>query len=148
MTGSQTLDRLTQAALEEHQQIHFYLDRILVTLDSLRPGAEDPEPMRRLVAQIEGLKERLTEHYRSEETGGLFDAILEAMPDCKVEVARLVGQHERQIGILEMARIHAQRGEPAEAGELRDDLRRFLDMFRGHERQEDHLLRRALDRTN
>ena len=61
MTGFQTLEQRTQSILEDHRQIHFYLDQVEVTLNELRGGLSDKEPMRRLAAQIEGLKERLVD---------------------------------------------------------------------------------------
>lgn len=147
MSESQTFQRITRETLEEHRQIHFYLDQVAVSLRGLREGLDDPEPMRRLAAQIEGLKERLTEHHESEEQG-MFQAVLEVMPDCRVEVNRLINQHEKIIEILEMARLHANRGEPAEAEELRDDLQGFLEMFRRHEHDEEQLLKRTIQREH
>ena len=70
--SEQTFQRRTQEILEEHQQIHFYLDQIALTLNGIKQGLTDVEPMRRLAAQLEGLKERLVEHQQSEEGGGLF----------------------------------------------------------------------------
>jgi len=148
MSEQQTFQKITQATIEEHRQIDFYLDQVSVTLDGLREGGADVEPMRRLAAQIEGLKERLTEHHQTEEQGGLFQAVLEIMPDCRVEVSRLTNQHEKIIEILELARIHALQGEPAEAGALREDLENFLEMFRDHESQEEQLFKRALERES
>ena len=145
---AQTLQQRTQSILEEHRQIHFYLDQVEVTLDGLHSDLTDREPMRRLAAQIEGLKERLVEHHRSEETGGLFQAILEVMPERRVEISRLINEHDKMIEVLEMARIHAQNGEPDEADALRVDLCRFLEMFRNHERSEDHLLQEAISRES
>jgi len=148
MSGSPTFQSITRETLEEHRQIHFYLDQISRTLDVMRDGLSDIEPMRRLAAQIEGLKERLIEHHRAEERGGLFQAILEILPDRRVEVSRLINQHDKMIEILEMARIHAQCGETVEADALRIDLERFLEMFRQHEHAEDELLRCAIEREN
>ncbi len=111
MTGFQTLEQRTQNTLEEHRQIHFYLDQVEVTLDELRGGRSDSEPMRRLAAQIEGLKERLVDHHKTEEQGGLFQAILEVMPERRVEISRLINEHKKMIDVLEMARIYAQRGD-------------------------------------
>ena len=85
---TQTFQHLTRETLEEHRQIHFYLDQIAVTLEGLKQGLSDVEPMRRLAAQIEGLKERLVEHHQAEEQGGLFQAILEVMPERRVEISR------------------------------------------------------------
>ena len=146
MTGFQTLEQRTQSTLEEHRQIHFYLDQVEVTLDGLRAGLSDSEPMRRLAAQIEGLKERLLDHHSAEERGGLFQAILEIMPERRVEISRLINEHDKMIEVLEMARIHAQCGEAEEADALRVDLCNFLEMFRNHERSEDHLLQEAVNR--
>ena len=143
---SPTSQQLAQEALEEHQQIHFYLDQISNTLEGLREELSDVEPMRRLAAQIEGLKERLKEHHQLEERGGLFRGILETMPEARVEISRLVRQHEKMIEILEMARIHAQNGEASEADALRVDLENFLVMFRNHERDEERLLEQAIAR--
>jgi hemerythrin-like domain-containing protein len=148
MTGFQTLEQRTQSILEEHRQIHFYLDQVEVTLNELSAGSSDGEPMRRLAAQIEGLKERLVEHHEAEEGGGLFQAILEVMPERGVEISRLINEHEKIIEVLEMARIYAQCGEVDEADALLVDLREFLEMFRNHERQEDHLLREAINRES
>jgi hypothetical protein len=148
MTRQQTFQRITQQTIEEHRQIGFYLDQITITLDSLDGKAKDVEPMRRLAAEIEGLKERLVEHHQSEEQGGLFQAMLEVMPDCRVEISRLTKQHQKIIEILEMARIHALHGEPAESESLREDLKNFLEMFRKHEHDEEQLLKRAIEREN
>ena len=148
MTGFQTLEQRTQSILEEHRQIHFYLDQMEVTLNELCGGLPDTEPMRRLAAQIEGLKERLVEHHQAEEQAGLFQAILEVMPERRVEISRLINEHEKTIEVLEMARIYAQCGDAEEADELRVDLRKFLEMFRNHERGEDHLLQEAINRES
>jgi len=145
MSGSQTFQRITRQTIDEHRQIHFYLDQVALTLKSIGSGAE-VEPLRRLAAQIEGLKERLLEHHHFEERGGLFQAILEAMPDRRVEVSRLTLQHDKMIEILEMARIHAQCGAAAEAESLRTDLQGFLEMFRRHEQDEEQLLKLAMTR--
>ena len=148
MSEQQTFQKITQTTIEEHKQIEFYLDQVSVTLDSLREDATDVEPMRRLAAQIEGLKERLVEHHQTEEEGGLFQAILDVMPESRVEVSRLSNQHEKIIEILELARIHALQGEPSEAAALREDLKSFLEMFREHECQEEQLFKRALEREH
>jgi hemerythrin len=147
MSGHQTFQRLTRQALEEHRQIHFYLDQVAQTLERLRE-LSDIEPMRRLAAQVGGLKERLVEHHQLEERGGLFQAILEVLPARRLEVDRLTNQHAKMIEILEMARLHAQCGGVAEADALRVDLEKFLDVFREHERHEEQLLRQAISRES
>jgi hypothetical protein len=145
MSGSQTFQRLTPETLDQHHQIYFYLDQVAQSLAGLRDGISDVEPMRRLAAQLQGLKERLVEHNEAEERGGLFHAVLEILPSRRVEVDRLRNQHGRMIEILEMARIHAQRGDVSEADGLRVDLESFLEMFRQHEDDEEELFRLALE---
>lgn len=146
MNGSQTFERLSREALDAHRQIHFYLDQISQSVDRLREGLSDVEPLRRLAAEIEGLQERLAEHLHAEESG-LFQSILDALPACRVEIDRLANQHGRMIEVLEMARLHAQRGEVAEADALRVDFQGFLAMFREHEQAEERLLAEALKQT-
>jgi len=144
MSGTPSFQEMAQDALDEHQQIHFYLDQLSQTLKGLQQGIADVEPMRRLAAQIEGMKERLSEHHELEERGGLFRGILDTLPEARVEVSRLIRQHEKMIEILEMARIHARYGEVAEAEALRVDLDRFIEMFRRHEQAEERLLGEAI----
>jgi len=145
MTGTPTFQRLSRRVIEEHQQIDFFLDQLLTSLDSLDAEAEDVEPLRRLAAQIDSFRERLEEHFQTEEANGLFRAILDLLPDSGPEVDGLVSQHERMIEVLQMARIHAERGEPCEASELRTDLLRFLETMRAHEKAEEALLERAVE---
>jgi hypothetical protein len=144
MGGSHTFERLTHEALEEHRLIHFYLDQLTASLAKLGEGISDVEPMRRLAAELQGLKERLEEHHEREEEGGLFHAILDALPARRVEVDRLANQHARMIEILEMARIHARRGTIDEADGLRIDLEEFLATFRRHEESEERLISQAI----
>jgi hemerythrin len=148
MSGPQTFQRLSSDALEEHRQIHFFLDQVAQTLARLKEGISDVEPIRRLAAQIAGLQERLIEHHHNEESGGLFEAILDALPACRVEVDRLANQHEKMIEILEMARLHAQGGDLGEIDALRVDLEKFLEMFRDHELHEEQLISQAIDRED
>ncbi len=143
MGGSQTFQSLAREALEQHKQIHFFLDRIAESLDQFE-GLTDIEPMRRLAAELQGLRERVQEHHTAEETGGLFQAVLEVLPAMRVEIDRLTNQHEKMVEILEMARIHAQRAEVPEAGALRVDLQEFLETFRRHEEAEERLLSLAI----
>ena len=146
MSGQPTTLRLARDAQDEHRQIHFFLDQVSQTLRGLREGLSDVEPMRRLAAQLDALKERLREHHQLEERRGMFRSILEQLPEARIEISRLVRQHEKMIEILEMARIHAQCGETSEADALRVDLESFLVMFRNHERDEERLLEQAISR--
>jgi hemerythrin len=146
--GSQTYQKLGEQALEEHEQIHFYLDQLVRTMGAFPAHPQDAEPFRRLAAQIESLRERIDEHFQHEEQGGLFQAVVDALPGADLEVRRLAAQHVRIVQLLEMARIRARRSTPAEIEPLRDELDRFLQSMRHHEREEDALLRRALRSDN
>jgi hypothetical protein len=148
MSGSQTFQRLSEQSLEEHQQIHFYLDQLLRAMKGLDPGSVGEEPLRRLAVQIESLRERIDEHFQAEEHGGLFQAVLDAYPGAHAEVRRLTVQHGRAIEVLEMARIRARRCDPGEVTSLQQEVDRFLKMMRQHEREEEALLRRALQEEN
>lgn len=146
MSGTPTFEGLTRDTLEEHGQIHFYLDQIAQTLEALTPELATHEPLRRLAAQLGGLRERMAEHHQTEELGGLFQALVEALPASRSEIERLTREHGRMIEILEMARLHAQHGQPEEAAALREDIAHFLESFRKHERDEERLIARAVDR--
>lgn len=146
MHESPTFEGLTREALEEHQQIHFYLDQVTQTLKRPERDGSSAESMGRLAAQIEGLKERLIEHQQLEEQGGLFQAVVAALPGGRLEVDRLVRQHGRMIEILEMARLHAQGAQAEQVEPLRSDLEQFIHMFRKHELDEERLLTRAIEK--
>lgn len=148
MNGSPTLRSIARKAFEGQRQIHFYLDQISQTLELLEPNLGEVEPMRRLAAQLDGLKERLTEHHQTEEGANLFQAILELLPSHRAEIERLMGQHARLLEILEMARLHAAGGELSEASALREDLEQFLESFRRHEREEEQLLLLVRDKED
>ncbi len=145
MTGSPTYEGLTEAQLDQHGQIHFYLDQLAVTLAAIAREPHEDDWLRRLGAQLSGLMERLHEHQNTEE-GGLFDAILEALPACRVEIDRLTHQHGKMIEILEVARLHVRNAVAGEAEALRTDIERYLETIRNHESAEDALIARAIAR--
>jgi methylphosphotriester-DNA--protein-cysteine methyltransferase len=144
MNESGIFERLTERSLEEHRQIHFFLDQMEKALREVRPGPAGLEPMRRVAAELEGLIERLREHFEREEEGGLFRALVDADEGSAPDVRRLRDQHARLIEILEMARIHAERGDTTDAVPLKEDVEGFLAVLRAHERAEETLFRRAL----
>jgi hypothetical protein len=144
MSDSGISSRLTGRWLEEHRQIHVFLDQMEKALREIGPGPADREPMKRVAAELEGLIEKLQEHFEREEEGGLFRALVEADEATVPEIRRLGDQHARLIEILEMARIHAARGDAVDARPLREDLEGFLAVLRGHERAEETLIRRTL----
>lgn len=146
MSGSQTFFKLSQHALDEHRQIHFHLDLLAKAVSGLDAATADAESLMNLAARIESLKERLEEHFREEEDGGLFQGILDQMPQAESDVLRLMAQHERTLQAVETARVLARRREPSEAPLLRSDLERIMEMMREHETEEEALVARALSR--
>ena len=143
MSEPRTFERLTEQSLEEHGQIHFFLEQLRKALGDVVPGQAGVEPMRRVAAELEGLVERLREHFQREEEG-LFHALVDADETCGADVRRLENQHERLMEILEMARIHAARGEAADAALLKEDIEGFMAVLAAHEGAEDALFRRTL----
>lgn len=144
MTGSQIFAKLSEQAFEEHGLIHFHLDQLERALADLDPGTALPETLRTVAVRIDSFKERLDEHFGSEEDGGLLQGILDALPQAESDVRRIRTQHARLGEALERARAIARRGDPAEAPSLKEELDRFLAMMREHEREEDALVKRAL----
>jgi hemerythrin-like domain-containing protein len=138
---------ISRQSLEEHEQIHFFLDRLEEALAELDPDAPDGEALERLVAVIAGLKEQIVEHNRVEEAV-LFQAIVDRVPEVEDEVLALSEEHRKVLEILEMARIHARNSDPEEVAALRDDLTDYLGMIREHETREAELLRQALSRES
>lgn len=146
MTGSQTFPGLTRQILDEHQQIHFFLQQLARSMQGLEPAGADPEVMRRMSAQIDGLRERLDEHFAVEEEGGIFRALADLLPEARLDVQTLSSEHARVLEMLEMARIRAEYGPASEGHILRAELETFLAAMSDHERREEALLKRALER--
>jgi len=144
MTGSQIFSKLSEQALEEHGLIHFHIDQLERALLDLDPVSAQPETLRTVAVRIDSFKERLDEHFGTEEGGGLLQGILDALPQTESDVRRIRTQHARLGEALERARAIARRGDPAEVPALKEELDRFLAMVREHEREEDALVKRAL----
>ena len=146
MSGSQTFPKLSAEALEEHRQIHFYVDLLARSLDFLADSEVDDDRMLDVAARIESLKERLEEHFKSEEDAGLYQGILDALPQAEPDVMRLMNEHEKVLDDLEGARTIARRRDPRDAPLLRSELERAIATLRDHEREEESLVQRALSR--
>ena len=144
MTGSEIFAKLNEQTLEDHGLIHFHLDQLERALADLDPGHPLPETLRTVAVRIDSFKERLDEHFASEEDGGLLQGILDALPQTESDVRRIRTQHARLGEALERARAIARRGNPGEAPALKEELDRFLAAMREHERDEEALVRRAL----
>ena len=115
-------------------------------MQGLEPAGPGPDVLRRIAAEIDGLRERLDEHFAVEEEGGLFRALADLLPEARSEVQALAGEHGRVLELLEMARIRAEYGPASEGHILRAELETFLAAIGDHERREEGLLQRALER--
>jgi len=144
MSGSQIFSKLSERAVEDHGVIHFHLDQLERALSDLDPASATDETLRTVAVRIDSFKERLAEHFGTEEDGGLLQGIQDALPQAESDVRRLRAQHARLDEALEKARAISRRGDPAEVPVLKAELDRFLAMMREHERDEDALLKRAL----
>jgi len=144
MSGSQIFAKLSEQALEEHGLIHFHIDQLERALSDLDPANAQPETLRTVAVRIDSFKERLAEHFGTEEDGGLLQGILDALPQTESDIRRIRAQHVRLGESLEKARVIARRGDPVEAPILKEELDRFLAMVREHEREEEALVKRAL----
>ena len=144
MSGSQIYSKLSERALEDHGLIHFHLDQLERALSDLDPASAKAETLLTVALRIDSFKERLEEHFGSEEGGGLLQGILDALPETESDIRRIRTQHSRLGEALERARAIARRGDPAEAPALKEELDRFLAVMREHEREEDALVKRAL----
>ena len=144
MSGSQIFSKLSERALEHHGVIHFHLDQLERALLDLDPASAKDEMLRTVAVRIDSFKERLTEHFGTEEDGGLLQGIQDALPQAESDVRRLRAQHARLDEALERVRAIARRGEAADVPVLKTELDRFLALMREHERDEDALLKRAL----
>jgi len=146
MTGPQTFPKLTEEALEAHRQIHFYLDQIERAVTELDPAAADAETLMTIAARISSLKERIEEHVKDEEDGGLYQGIMDALPQAESDVMRLMAQHERIVQSLEFAHAAARTKEPTAARRLKTELEALVALMREHEAEEEALIARALER--
>ncbi len=144
MSASQIFSGLSERALEDHALIHFHLDQLERALQDLDPGTAQPETLRTVAVRIDSFRERLDEHFGTEEDAGLLQGVLDALPQTESDIRRIRTQHARLIETLEGARAIARRGDPAEVPALKDELDRFLATMREHEREEDALVKRAL----
>lgn len=144
MNGPQTFPKLSDQSMEEHGLIHFYLDQLERAVKDLGAGPVDPDTMRMIAVRIDSFKERLEEHFASEEEGGLLQGVQDALPQAESDVRRIRTQHARMGEALDAVRAIARRGDPAGAQALRSELNKLVGMIREHEREEDALVKRAL----
>jgi len=144
MSGSPTFPKLTEQSLEEHEVIQFHLDQLERGVREFDPAAATGETMRGLAVRIDSFKDRLEEHFRLEEDGGLLQAVADALPQAESDIRRIRAEHARMGAALDEVRRTARSAERAVAGALKSELERILIVIREHEREEDALVRRAL----
>ena len=144
MSGPPTYDPVTAGSLERHRQIHFFLERLERAVEALDDTGADPEPLERLPAMLDSLRERFEEHNRDEEQGGLLQSIVDLLPETEEEILALSGQHDDMTVAIHEARGRAAEARTDDIPRLRDDVRELLRRLREHERTEDTLVERAI----
>ena len=144
MNGSPTFPKLTERSAEEHGVIAFHLDQLGRALGEFDAGAASADALLDLALRIDSFKDRLEEHFRDEEDGGLLQAVVEALPQTESDLRRLKTEHKRLCGALDELRRVARSGEVAQAAAIKVELERVVEAIREHEREEDTLFRRAI----
>ena len=144
MTGPQTFSKLSSESLDEHGLIHFHLDQLERASEQLGVGPADPEMVRTIAVRIDSFKERLDEHFATEEDGGLLQGVQDALPQAESDVKRIRAEHGRMREALERVRAIARRGDASDVSVLKTELARLIAMIREHEQEEDALVKRAL----
>lgn len=123
--------------LAEHQALHTLLGEIERASADTRAAADEVKP------RLDTLRDQLAAHFEGEESGGLFEQIMEEAPEQAHECRKLCDQHSK---LLE--RIDELRGAEAEVrvepawGQA---VRALLEELAEHEATENELLSRALD---
>ena len=144
MNGPQTFPKLSQKSLEEHAVIQFHLEQLERALKNIGNGPVDADALRTIAVRLDSFKERLEEHFAGEEDGGLLQGVQDALPQAESDVKRFRSQHARMMESLDGIRQRARRGDPSDLPVLVADLERLLATIRGHEQEEDALVKRAL----
>jgi hemerythrin len=130
-------DTPASKVLAEHQALHALLGEIERASADTRAADDEVKP------RLDTLRDQLAAHFEGEESGGLFEQIMEEAPEQAHECQRLCDQHTR---LLE--RIDELRGAKAEVrvepawGQA---VRALLEELAEHEATENELLSRALD---
>lgn len=144
MSGPQTYQELSQAVLDEHRHIHFFLDRLQQAVDDLGDGSGDAEPLRRLPAVLASFLEHLVDHNRVEVDDGLLQSVLDVLPDAEDEILRRTEEHDWMVRAVSDARLRAVAAGVEDLPALREAIGDLVATVREHEQAEDALLERAL----
>jgi hypothetical protein len=76
-----------------------------------------------MAVRIDSFKERLDEHFASEEDGGLLQGLQDALPQAESDVKRIRAQHTRMREALDAVRAIARRGRSVGSQGSRDRAR-------------------------
>lgn len=144
MSGSPTFPKLTEQSLDEHEVIQFHLDQLERGIREFEPANATAETMRELAVRIDSFKDRLEEHFRLEEDGGMLQSVTDALPQAESDIRRIRAEHSRIAAALDEVRRSARSADLPEPVALKTELERILSTIREHEREEDALVRRAL----
>lgn len=136
-----------ERTLEEHRQLHGYLERVEVALSAPRPPEIAAVWLAGLTSSLSELAPFLRAHFGREEEGGLFDQIQATWPHAAHTCDRLLSEHPALL-----VRLAALRAE-SEAGPLTEEaldglvsgVRSLLKDLSRHEELENELLYGSLD---
>ncbi len=135
-----------EGILEEHRQLHSYLERVEAALSAPPPEAAAVW-LAGLASSLSALAPFLRAHFRKEEEEGLFDQIQATWPHAAHTCDRLLGEHP--VLLVRLAGLRAE----SEAGPLTEEaldalvsgVRSLLKDLSRHEEVENELLYGSLD---
>jgi len=129
-------DTPASKVLAEHEALHALLGEIERASADTR-AADEVKP------RLDALRDQLAAHFEGEESGGLFEQIMEEAPEQAHECRKLCDQHTELLErIDELRGAEAKvRAEPAWG----QAVRAMLEELAEHEATENELLSRALD---
>lgn len=136
-----------EGILEEHRQLHGYLERVEAALSAPRPPEAAAVWLAGLAASLWELAPFLRAHFGREEEEGLFDQIQAAWPHTARVCDRLRSEHAVLLARLAGLRAESEAGPLTEEalGVLVSGVRSLSKDLSRHEELENELLCRSLD---
>jgi iron-sulfur cluster repair protein YtfE (RIC family) len=134
-----------QGILEEHRQLHAYLETVEAVLSDLR--RPEAAALAGLTSSLEKLVPLLRAHFAREEEEGLFDRVQATWPHAAHACERLQGEHRALLARLERLWTESE-AKPVAAdalGALVAEVRSLLKDLARHEELENQLICGSLD---
>ena len=133
--------------LEEHRQLHGYLEKVEAALSATQPPEAAVVRAAGLASSLGELVPFLRAHFEREEEEGLFDRIQAIWPHAAHACERLQGEHRVLLARLERLRAESEAGSvTGEAlGVVVAGVRSLLKDLTRHEELENELICGSLD---